>query len=629
MRSAVWGLAALAAGVAVAWWLLGRPSQPLDSSGNQPIAVASPAVTIDVPSSPARESTAVDPSLADFVGSRTCRRCHDEIVDRYFTHPMARSFAHVDRAAVIENYDDPNEAAPPGNRRYRVERSGDEIRHHEVMLDRDGEVIYDQSVPIEYALGSGKRGRAYILDRDGLMFKSSISWYAQEGRWGLSPDYPPDRHKRFERRVTGGCLNCHAGLPNFVRGETDRFGEPPFLEEPIGCERCHGPGRKHIALHESADLDDDPIINPARLEPDRREAVCAQCHLHGETRTLRTGRMPYDFRPGERLEDNWLVFVKTHGGGLTRSGRAASQVEHMVTSTCYVKSEGRMGCTSCHDPHSVPAESAKVDFYRDRCLKCHADRGCALPEPERRAAPYRDNCMTCHMPSSPSDNVLHRSVADHRIPRRPLPDSDDEDGDGDETHVFQFAATPIPKAELDRARAFALLETALGPPSQTDLAEEAQALLLPLVDVFPDDPEVLVGLGNTCQLLGEPREAAEWWRKALARSPRHEATIQTLASEYHDRFELDEAETFLLRFLALNDWHGSYHGRLAATLMQRGDLSGAIASAERALELNPTLWPLHELLVSAYTRQGDRTAAQRHRALLQRMKPAGAARPRR
>ena len=603
------------------WQVYWRDDAP--RAGQSPKDVSAEIRLIEERSKSDRPVSPVDPSIVDYVGSAACRDCHPEVWEKYQSHPMAQSFAKVTAASPIEDYVGPTEFAPPGNRRYRVERTAEGVQHHEVMVDRLGEVIYDQSVHVDYALGSGKRGRAYVIDRDGLMFKSSISWYSKEKEWTLSPDYLPESHKRFERRVTGGCLTCHSGLPNFVRGEPDRFGQPPFLEEAIGCERCHGPGRKHIAARESGEIDNDPIVNPGRLEVDRREAVCAQCHLHGESRVLRTGRTAHDFRPGERLEDNWLVFVKSHETGLTRSGRAASQVEHMVSSVCFERSAGRMGCISCHDPHSIPVASDKDEFFRQRCLKCHADHGCSLPQSDREAAPHFDNCTKCHMPSVPSTNVLHRSIADHRILRRPSNEQEEEQGAG-EAKVFQFVERPIPAAEMDRARAFKLISDALGPPVRPELAQAANRLLLPLIGQSPDDPELFAALGNGCQVQNQPKEAERWWLQALELNPRHESTVQNLATMYHDQLQLAPAERYLKRFIDLNPWHGSYHGRLAGTLMYRGDKAGAIASAERALELNPTIWELHDFLSKAYSGVGDRESAAKHRKFLfQKQAPNG------
>ncbi|MBS0202860.1 MAG: hypothetical protein JSS49_08180 [Planctomycetes bacterium] len=571
---------------------------------------------------PYRVDNAIDPSLSDYVGSDACRDCHSEIWEKYQSHPMAKSFAKVEHASPIEDYTKQLSFAPPGNRRYRVEVSADGIRHHEIMVDSAGEVIYDQSFPVAYVLGSGKRGRGYVIDHDGLLFKSSISWYSDTRKWGLSPDYLPESHMRFERRVTGGCLTCHSGLPNFTRGEPDRFKVPAFLEEAIGCERCHGPGREHVALQNSGESAHDPIVNPRRLDMDRREAICAQCHLRGETRILRTGRTPHDFRPGERLEDNWIVFVKSHGPGITRSGRAATQAEHMVSSTCFQRSEGRMGCTSCHDPHSLPETAVKDEYFRQKCLTCHADRGCSLPKSKRDAAPYLDRCTNCHMPSISAENVLHRSVADHRILREPV--AAEEDVEPLKSKIFQFASTPIPEYEIERAKALKMASDASEFPDQSDLAQSAATRLKQLIAKAPEDVELYIALGN-CEILQDrPREAERWWTKVLQLNPRHEQTIQALAALYHDNFQLVPAERMLKRFIAMNPWHASYYGRLAGTLMHRGDAAGAIAAAERGLELNPSLWKLHGFVADVYTKVGDRAAALRHQQLLARERPADA-----
>jgi len=461
---------------------------------------------------PSRIDNAIDSSMADYVGSIACRDCHSDIWEKYQSHPMAHSLSLVEHATSIEDYEERLEFHPPGNRSYRVERTDSGVFHHESMKDAAGDVIYDQAVPVTWSLGSGKRGRAYVIDRDGLLFKSSISWYSDTKTWGLSPDYLPESHMRFERRMTDGCLACHAGLPNFTRGQPDRFKKPPFLEEAIGCERCHGPGRSHVAFHNSESTGQDSIVNPSHLDMDRREAVCAQCHLRGQTRILRTGRTPYDFRPGERLEDNWIVFIKSHGGGITKSGRAATQAEHMVSSVCFQRSEGRLGCTSCHDPHEMPAPAERDEFYRQKCLNCHTNQGCSLPVSQRDTEPYLDRCTSCHMPSINAGNVLHRSVADHRILRKPL---EDDEVEPSESIVFRFADSPIPEFELRRARALKMVQDAIELRQDQNLAKEAVLLLKELVAEAPEDLDLHIAMGNCALILNQPRVAERYWTEGL------------------------------------------------------------------------------------------------------------------
>ena len=118
------------------------------------------------------------------------------------------------------------------------------------------------------------------------------------------------------------------------------------------------------------------IVNPAALEPSLRDAVCQQCHLIGQHRVVR-------LRPS-RLRTIGRV-CRSIGSGRCSSprprpakNRFVGQVEQMHESRCFRASEGRLGCISCHDPHRLPAPEEKVAYYRDRCLECHADRGCRL-----------------------------------------------------------------------------------------------------------------------------------------------------------------------------------------------------------------------------------------------------------
>ena len=42
---------------------------------------------------------------------------------------------------------------------------------------------------VRFALGSGTRGIAFLIERDGFLFQSPIAWFAQQGRWDISPGY--------------------------------------------------------------------------------------------------------------------------------------------------------------------------------------------------------------------------------------------------------------------------------------------------------------------------------------------------------------------------------------------------------------------------------------------------------
>jgi hypothetical protein len=191
---------------------------------------------------------------------------------------------------------------------------------------------------------------------------------------------------------------------------------PVFHGLAIGCERCHGPGELHSRRPQTLDAKDLTIVNPVDLKPPAlREAVCEQCHFQGSRRINQPGRSPFDYRPGLPLAE--FVRVLSSQSDPINRRKAVGHVEQMRESGCYQRSDGQLGCTSCHDPHRLPAPAERIDYYRSRCLECHSERGCSLPHETRLARSPKDDCTACHMPRSPAADIAHTTQTLHTIPR--------------------------------------------------------------------------------------------------------------------------------------------------------------------------------------------------------------------
>ena len=333
---------------------------------------------------------------------------------------MGQALAPVDKAPAIERYEAAafNPFAASGLH-YSVQRQASRVFHHEWGADPKGKVVAESVAEVQFAVGSATHGRAYLINHDGYLFQSPITWYPQDQRWDLSPSYARN-NLHFGRLITLGCLFCHCNQAEPVAHTVNRYRQPIFQGYAIGCERCHGPGELHVkrrADGEVVDGLDDSIVNPARLDHSLREAVCQQCHLQGEQRVVARGRLEFDFRPGLPLDLFQMDFVK--GGGSRDDLKFVSSVEQMVASRCYRASEDpvKLGCISCHDPHRLPAPEEKVAYFRKRCLNCHTEKACNLPPVQRLEKSKEDSCIACHMPRTGSE-ISHTSITDHRIPRR-------------------------------------------------------------------------------------------------------------------------------------------------------------------------------------------------------------------
>lgn len=559
------------------------------------------------------------PPSHDYVGSAACAECHAQIAKAYQSHPMAHSLWDVSAAPPIEDYDEKTSFAPDGRHHYSVERDAGTVRHHERLTDEDGETLYDQAAPVAYAVGSGAQGRSYLIDRGGSLFMSPISWYSNTKQWGLSPGYKLPHHRRFDRRVTVGCMDCHAGRLNAERGSDNRFGSPAFLEYAIGCERCHGPGARHVDYQRAPDPDEeDPIVNPARLDPAPREDICAQCHLQGRGRVPHYGQQLGDFRPGQRLEETCVVFVDEARAEPDGTTRAVSHVEQMRASTCFRESGGRFGCTSCHDPHSQPAESEKWSFYREKCLQCHETQGCRVPESERRLREPNDSCVNCHMPRLGGSDVPHTSHTDHRVPREPKSRPRTEHMVDALPEIYDNAATRLPRLTVNRARGLWLSDLA---EQKTDPALAARALLL-LSSVARDNPhdaDVFDALGTVSAVERRFEDSLKYWEQALKIDPHREQTLRTRALLLQNLGRTEAALPEIEKYLQRQPWDASMWGRYSHILGRSGQWDRAITAAHKAEEFDPSVPRVYQWLAQAYQQMGDESRSRHYLDLFERI----------
>ena len=439
-------------------------------------------------------------------GNDACRSCHSEIYNSYVNTVMAKASGLANDGLITGEF-----THKPSRVHYRVYQQDGRVW---MSYERESEEGFRGQRELLYFIGSGVKGRTYLFSVDGFLFEAPINWYAQEGRWNMTPAYTESLEIPMNLPAFPSCLNCHtSGMQAPVAGTESKFSGKPFAHDGITCERCHGSGEGHggpKAAGPVSVVGNSSIVNPANLPPEQRDAVCMECHFEGTVAVEQPGKHLYEFQPGDRLSDYVHYFLLS--GNQPETARGLSQFEALSLSACKRKSADRMWCGSCHDPHREPAKSEKAAYYRSRCLACHGEQFAATHHADK------PDCTACHMPQLPSKDVAHTETTDHRILRYPktppLPRLQVRGTPGAPLVSFPESAAP-----LATTRDFALAWETLAQRNMEDAARKAEMYLRMAVTERPEDSALLASLGFADQEEGDETDALELYEHALKLDP--------------------------------------------------------------------------------------------------------------
>ena len=216
----------------------------------------------------AAAETAPD-ATGGYLDDAVCGTCHADLAASYRSVGMSRAFGDAAQVDEIELFSTPD--APEAGRFfhalsgrwYDMRRSSPQSRpvFRRWFEDATGREMDVFEAKVDWTLGSGHTSRSYLLHQPGgELFVLPIAWYTQKNRWAMSPGFDQSRHMGLRRRVQRECMFCHNGFPPRIEAQPDRFGDPHLfptnLPHGTGCQRCHGPGAKHVEAAYLGGLDD-------------------------------------------------------------------------------------------------------------------------------------------------------------------------------------------------------------------------------------------------------------------------------------------------------------------------------------------------------------------------------------
>lgn len=394
------------------------------------------AFTPEVPAtarqSPADARRAVTPGLKSavppsaYAGSEACRPCHAATVASYLTTAHQMTSGLATRETVKGRFDAGANTLRTSNPAlsFRMEERPDGLYQVAMRTGATGAPVAFQAERIDIVTGSGRKGQTYLFWKGDRLFELPVSYWAALGSWVNSPGFQ-NGEANFSRVIPPRCLECHATAIETKPGTAASYERAGFIPG-IGCEKCHGPARDHIAGHRSTPagaaappaLRGKPakapiardVINTGRLSRERQIDLCATCHSGGTMSVA----PEFSYVPGQPLGD---YFARQPGATATSAEVHGNQVALLQNSKCY-QATTSMTCSTCHDVH-VPQRD--VEALAARCQTCHRVEACRIfPKAGARIA---TRCIGCHMPNqqsgvitlTASNNSMKPSVRNHAI----------------------------------------------------------------------------------------------------------------------------------------------------------------------------------------------------------------------
>jgi predicted CXXCH cytochrome family protein len=434
----------------------------------------------------------------------------------------------------------------------------------------------------------------------------------------MNPGYDRADYQGSTRVIHYECMFCHNGYPRVPAGHQESGAEAQYVQplpEGIDCQRCHGPGQRHI---ETAGRTGAPkaeiraaIVNPARLAPEREMEVCMQCHLETSSRLLphslqRMGRGPFSYIPGQPLADFRLAFDRAPGQN--QDFEVAQHAYRLRASQCFLKTGGKLRCTTCHNPHDIPRGESAASGYNRVCQGCHT----STPEPKADHIAGA-NCVQCHMPRRRTDDAVHIVLTEHRIGR---PSRDNLLAEKNEKHEspassYRGPVVPYypsaPTTSLDDQLDIALAQVT----DRSNLESGLPQLAALIAKYHPAGAGYYSGIAEAYRAQGELSKAIPYYEEAARRAPSSEIIQLQLGNALMESRQWTKAEAALRRAKALRPDDAAAWGLLGWILWQQDKKLEARTSLETAIRLDPDFPGLRNYLASLLIGSGDPAGAER------------------
>ena len=353
---------------------------------------------------------------AMMVGSGECVLCHQQAHEAWTSSRHSKMVQPAVPGAVRGDFT--VERLTLRGEDYRVRRVGSQYFITESFFT--GEPTEHR---VDYTLGNRRIQHYLATLEDGRVIVLPPSWDVLRREWfhNLEIAAPDQRQGIIPVQLWNkNCFGCH--VSDQVKGFRPAEGryDTTWLDFGTTCERCHGPGSRHVDKYKNLEAyggDPEPhIVLQTRLDHERNSMVCAQCHSFRD-------QMAFGFAAGDDYFDFFFPLLEYtqepsedptwYPDGKTR--RFSTNSLGIWQSECFVL--GGATCTGCHtDPHRPDIERNEQlqPTNNALCTGCHEAIGADLTAHTFHAGDSAGSaCVECHMPRSVTS--IRAKMRDHSI----------------------------------------------------------------------------------------------------------------------------------------------------------------------------------------------------------------------
>ncbi|QKK20422.1 multiheme c-type cytochrome [Rhizobium indicum] len=370
-------------------------------------------------------SDALSPTTADprisihdgFVDERTCSACHADQVAAFSKSHHAKAMALADDETVRGDFDNS-----------RFEHDGVVTtftrRDGRFFVNTEGADGGKAEFEVKYTFAYEPL-QQYLVDIGGGRLQAlDIAWDTARRQWFWLGDATPAKPGSTYHwtgpfyRWNRTCIDCHSTDPQArFQPRTNEY-RSTYVATSIGCQSCHGPGARHVALARATDVS-SPMTD--RGLPKVEASTCFACHA-------RRTRLLDGYQPGKPFLDYFSPALLRRDLYFP-DGQIRDEVFEYGSFQQSKMARAGVTCLDCHRPHDAGLKAEGNAL----CTQCHAET-----KPERfvdqdpsgvfdtpahtghQAGSTGAQCANCHMPERTYMKVDPRRDHSFVIPRPDL-----------------------------------------------------------------------------------------------------------------------------------------------------------------------------------------------------------------